>query len=148
MHLIHGYRRRLPHLRAHGKTYFVTFRAAHRQNLPPRARTIALDAFVFEHSKTCWLHSLVVMPDHAHLVVTPYPDWALERILERAKRVSSHHAKRELGLREVWERESFDHMLRSTESAEQKSEYIRMNPVRAGLVTSPDDWPWFWSPSK
>ncbi|MFB3881745.1 MAG: hypothetical protein ACE149_10800 [Armatimonadota bacterium] len=33
-------------------------------------------------------------------------------------------------------------MLRSGESYGQKWEYVRMNPVRAGLVANPDDWPY------
>jgi len=33
-----------------------------------------------------------------------------------------------------WQRDFFDHRLRSRESLNQKSEYILQNPVRAGLV--------------
>jgi hypothetical protein len=36
--------------------------------------------------------------------------------------------------------ESFDHVLRSEESLDEKVEYIRQNPVRSGLVTSPEDY--------
>jgi hypothetical protein len=36
----------------------------------------------------------------------------------------------------------FDHLIRSSESYAEKWEYVRENPVRAGLVTSADDWPW------
>jgi hypothetical protein len=38
----------------------------------------------------------------------------------------------------------FDHRVRSEESLEEKACYIRLNPVRAGLITCPDDWPYFW----
>ncbi len=41
-----------------------------------------------------------------------------------------------------WQRDFFDHRLRSLESAAEKAHYIRMNPVRAGLVTNPQDWPY------
>jgi len=44
----------------------------------------------------------------------------------------------------VWEEESFDHVLRSDESLKQKCEYIRQNPVRAGLVQKPEDYRWRW----
>jgi putative transposase len=33
-------------------------------------------------------------------------------------------------------------LLRSDESAKQKWQYIRENPVRAGLVKESDDWPY------
>ena len=44
----------------------------------------------------------------------------------------------------VWEEESFDHVLRSDESFSEKCEYIRQNPVEAGLVKRPEDYQWLW----
>ena len=40
-----------------------------------------------------------------------------------------------------WQAGYFDHVLRSDESTRDKWNYIRMNPVRKGLVESPDKWP-------
>jgi len=42
----------------------------------------------------------------------------------------------------IWQAEFFDHVLRSAESYSLKWEYVRENPVRAGLVERADDWPW------
>jgi hypothetical protein len=42
----------------------------------------------------------------------------------------------------LWQQEFFDHVLRSAESHDQKWQYVRDNPVRAGLVNDPDQWPW------
>jgi len=36
----------------------------------------------------------------------------------------------------------FDHLLRNDESYAQKWEYVRENPVRAGLVHCSEDWPY------
>ena len=33
-------------------------------------------------------------------------------------------------------------MIRHSESYAEKWEYVRQNPVRAGLVTNADDWRW------
>lgn len=41
-----------------------------------------------------------------------------------------------------WQREFFDHILRSDQSYAQKWDYVRTNPVRAGLVHSAEDWPY------
>ena len=41
-----------------------------------------------------------------------------------------------------WQKEFFDHVLRSDESYESKWDYVRENPVRAGLVSRADDWPY------
>jgi hypothetical protein len=41
-----------------------------------------------------------------------------------------------------WQHGFFDHLLRHSESYAQKWEYVRENPVRAGLVSNSDEWPW------
>jgi len=53
--------------------------------------------------------------------------------------------KRLLGLgihKPHWQEGFFDHLLRSYESYAQKWEYVRMNPVRAQLSKTPEDWPY------
>jgi REP element-mobilizing transposase RayT len=37
----------------------------------------------------------------------------------------------------LWQRESFDHILRREEDLFKKMEYVANNPVRAGLVATP-----------
>ncbi len=49
---------------------------------------------------------------------------------------------RELGIQ--WQRDFFDHRLRSEAEFEAKAHYVRMNPVRAGLVSRPEEWPHAW----
>jgi hypothetical protein len=36
----------------------------------------------------------------------------------------------------------FHHLIRHGESYSEKWQYVRQNPVRAGLVDDPDEWPW------
>ena len=48
----------------------------------------------------------------------------------------------------VWQEESFDHVLRSQESFEEKLEYVRQNPVRRGLVSRPEEYRWLWVESR
>jgi hypothetical protein len=43
-----------------------------------------------------------------------------------------------------FQRDFFDHRLRSDEGFSQKVEYIRYNPVRARLVSEPEDWPYVY----
>jgi putative transposase len=40
-----------------------------------------------------------------------------------------------------WQKGFFDHVLRSRDSYSQKWDYVRNNPVRAGLTKNADDWP-------
>jgi hypothetical protein len=41
----------------------------------------------------------------------------------------------------LWQPGFFDHLLRNDESYARKWEYVRENPVRAGLVAERDQWP-------
>ena len=45
------------------------------------------------------------------------------------------------GTTRIWQREFFDHVLRSEESYAEKWEYVRQNPVRAGLAVDAEEWP-------
>ena len=144
------YRRNLPHLQREGKTYFVTFRTWHYFALPEGVRAIVLQHCLHDHGAKLVMHGVVVMPDHVHLVFTPLQDalgntFGLEEILHGIKGASAHSVNRALGRRgHVWQDESFDHILRSDESAVSKAEYVCQNPVRKGLVAKPDDYPWLW----
>jgi len=42
----------------------------------------------------------------------------------------------------IWQKQFFDHLLRSAESDDEKWRSVRENPVHAGLVPSAEDWPW------
>ena len=80
-----------------------------------------------------WVDSYVLMPDHMHLIVTVSGDAVLGGWVKALK---AFVGNRELG----WQEGFFDHVLRSDESRAEKWEYIRMNPVRAGLVDHADNW--------
>ena len=90
------------------------------------------------------------MPDHVHLPFLPLRDmdgwpFPLVDILQCLKSASAHRINKFLHRNgPVWEEESFDHVLRSDESLKEKSEYIRQNPVTAGLVQKPEDYRWLW----
>ena len=86
----------------------------------------------------------VIMPDHIHFFCAPELDAKpLPIFIGLWKEWSSKGIKRETRLAgSVWQEEFFDHVLRSSESYGQKWNYVRDNPVRAGLVTVADEWPW------
>jgi REP element-mobilizing transposase RayT len=143
------YRRRLPHYQSDLKAIFVTFATYQRRILPYLARTICLDVCVFGNGKRFTLHGVVIMPDHVHLVFTPLFDengfFSMAEIMQGIKSASAHRINRELGRRgKVWQKESFDHVLRREEKIGDKLDYIFANPVRAGLVGRSEEYPWLW----
>jgi len=90
------------------------------------------------------------MPDHVHMVFTPLRDedgctYDLSEIMQGIKGASARSINKALGRKgQVWQDESFDHVLRSDESVRAKVEYICQNPVRKGLVEEENDYPWLW----
>ena len=85
------------------------------------------------------------MPDHVHLILTPYESMPLSRILDAIKGASAHLINRALRRRgHLWQDESFDRIVRANEDLQKKVQYTCDNPVRAGLVMTADEWPWLW----
>ena len=149
MQRIYEYRRRLPHFQSDSKVIFVTFATYRRWTLPEPARAICLEAILQGNGKRFVLHAAVVMPDHVHVVFTPLADdngpFSIAGIMQAVKGASAHRinaALRSTG--RVWQEESFDRVLRREEHIGDKLDYIFANPVRAGLVVSPSEYPWLW----
>jgi REP element-mobilizing transposase RayT len=88
------------------------------------------------------LHSYVILPNHVHLLVEPKAE--LCKITQAIKGRSAFFCNRIIGRRGLafWQQESFDHWVRSATSFGKIRAYIEMNPVSAGLVKNPYDWPW------
>ena len=84
------------------------------------------------------------MPDHIHFFCTDAERGiGLSQFMQRWKEWTSKRLQREAGLSgPIWQKGFFDHLLRSDESYSEKWTYVRNNPVRAGLVHSPDEWPY------
>ena len=136
---------RLPHLTKPDKTYFVTFCSKSRRHLTPAERDLALRACVDGHRQLYWMHCAVIMPDHVHLLITPFNDFPLPNAIGRIKGASAYQInKLRLSSSHVWQREYFDRIVRSDESLSAKADYIWNNPVRKRLVAAANEWPWFW----
>ena len=90
------------------------------------------------------LHAWVVMPNHAHAVLRPRPDWTLSEILKSWKGFSAREANQVLKRTGTtfWQVESFDHLIRDDEDLHRCCHYATMNPVNAGLCKQPEDWKW------
>jgi putative transposase len=89
------------------------------------------------------LHEFVVMPDHFHLIVTPAANVSLEKAGQYIKGGFSFRVKKELAFQSlVWqERGLTNHRIRDAADYRKHREYIHQNPVKAGLVKSPSEYP-------
>ncbi len=143
------YRRRLPHYQPDFKIQFITFCTHRRWKLSANARRIVLEVCLRGNGVNFELLAVVVMPDHVHIALNPLArdegTICLPQILQAIKSTSAHRINRELGHRgPVWQQESFDCALRREEQLGDKIDYMLGNPVRAGLVRNPMDYPWMW----
>jgi putative transposase len=85
----------------------------------------------------------VIMPDHIHFFCAPAgPDYpALGRWVQFWKAMATRQWP-QVQDQPIWQPDHWDRQLRHGDRYAEKWEYIRQNPVRKGLVTSPDSWPY------
>lgn len=108
----------------------------------PRVASIVEDSMLHFQGSRYALSAWSVMPNHVHAMVTPYADHTLSGILHSWKSFSAHQINKHLGRTgSVWQKESFDHLVRDENSFQQFVAYTEENPVVAGLCRHPDEWP-------
>jgi putative transposase len=118
-----------------GATFFMTIccqsRGANQLCRRQAARAIFETARRYHFAQRWYLTMLLLMPDHLQVLIAIDGDTSLSDLIRDFKRIAAKTA------RIRWRRNFFDHRLRHDESEDEKAEYIRQNPVRAGLI-SPD----------
>jgi len=98
------------------------------------------------------LLAFVVMPSHFHWVFRPLESWAAglsdESPSARAQIVHSVNRHSALTCNRLlqrsgpfWQRESYDHWVRDADELERIIRYVEHNPVKAGLATTVEAWP-------
>jgi putative transposase len=96
---------------------------------------------IWQYTATAWLVSdYLVMPDHLHLFCAPNDfKFTIEHWIGFWKdRFARKHPNTG-----TFQTGGFHHRLRNGESYSEKWQYVRENPVRAGLVKRPEDWRYF-----
>ena len=86
------------------------------------------------HGRAYHLDAWVVMPNHVHVLVAPAEDLPLGEILKSWKGGSAREINALLGRQgTLWQKEPFDHVVRSGAQLEYFRSYIAENPAKAGL---------------
>jgi putative transposase len=88
------------------------------------------------------LGAFAVMANHVHVLLLPLIPPS--RLLKSLKGYTAHEANRILGRtgEPFWRRESYDHWIRNENEWQRIAAYIENNPVKAGLVSSPEQYQW------
>jgi REP element-mobilizing transposase RayT len=104
-----------------------------------------------ENGRLYDLDAFCIMSNHTHVVCTPLakPDktyHSLATIMKTIKGSTARQANEILGRSgSFWQRENYDHVVRDEAEKQRIIRYVLMNPVKAGLVQSWDDWPYSYT---
>ncbi len=123
------------------RTYLVTAVTAQRRSLfqvTATAELLEQTILDYRSQGKFLLHAFVIMPDHFHALITPAPDVSLEKALQFIKGGFSFRLKSKL---DVWMRSFNESQIMSEEKFMSCVRYIEENPVRRGLVATPQAYP-------
>jgi putative transposase len=120
------------------RTYLVTAVTAERRSL----FQVTATAELFERTLLDYrgqgkflLHAFVIMPDHFHSLITPAPEISLEKAMQFIKGGFSFRLKSK---HDVWMRSFNESQVSTEEKYVSCVRYIEGNPVRRGLVATPE----------
>ena len=137
---------RLPRLTVTGYPHHVILRGNDRQDIfrAPADYQRMLD-LLFEHSRAQGvdIHAYVLMNNHLHLLLTPQRDQALPKMMQAVGRsyvqvFNKLHARTGT----LWEGRYRSTLIQTDRYLLACMAYIDLNPVRAHMVTQPEDYAW------
>ena len=131
------------------RTFFVTTKTSQGRPLlqSERNATLMIDVLRgYVAARKFRVHDFVVMPNPVHLLITLGTDVTIEKAMQFIKGGLSYRLKKEFGYAgEVWQRGFSDERIKDRQSFLQHRVYIAENPVKAGLVYSPEKFPYCFS---
>lgn len=113
----------------------------------PAVAEVVVHGIDWLRKKRHWeIMASVVMPNHVHLLLIEgeKTKTSLDDDMAKMKEFTGREANRLIKRtgRPFWTPECFDHWTRTAEKTDAIAEYIRCNPVKAGLATDWRAWPW------
>ena len=100
----------------------------------PEIAEIVRSALLHFDGQRYLLDEFVLMPNHVHILVKPLPGHDLPSLLHTWKSFTAKAINKAIGATgTVWQDESYDHIVRSSSQLDFYRNYIRKNPVKAGL---------------
>jgi putative transposase len=128
--------------------YFLTFCTRHRAPVlrEPEIAELVRGKLLRSGTKCGFAYlAYCLMPDHAHALVEGVSGESdLPAFVKSAKESSGRAYFRRRGC-PLWQEGYYEHVLRAEEDARGIARYIVANPIRAGLVANPLDYPYLGS---
>ena len=99
------------------------------------------DTLQHHHNQRYVLMAWCIMPNHVHALIKILPNHSLTNIVHSWKSFTAHQANKLLKRRgKFWQHDYYDRYIRDHDHYQNTINYIHNNPVKAGLVTSPNQW--------
>ena len=121
---------------------FVSVNANNRQSVFANADAVRCILAAWQKADAWSVGRYMIMPDHLHFFCSPRlsPMVDFHKWMAYWKSLVARHFPvwHELPL---WQTNCWDLQLRSQDSYDEKWHYVRNNPVRKGLVSESDEWP-------
>ncbi len=96
----------------------------------PELRQIVEEVLRHDDCRKYQLEDFIVMPNHVHVLVSPLGEGTLSEITQAWKSTTAHRISKLLRRTgTLWQKESFDHIVRSAEQAQKFRQYIQDNPL-------------------
>ncbi|HHT9117822.1 MAG TPA: REP-associated tyrosine transposase [Candidatus Hypogeohydataceae bacterium YC38] len=132
---------RLRHIKASGYPVFITTRTITPILKEERFAFTVEEAIFFGRDKGWYLLlSYIIMTDHMHLVIIP-KERDISKIMQGIKGFASRIINERLGKTgSIWQTGFYDYLLDSEEKLFTKIRYLEDNPVRKGLVSTPEEY--------
>ena len=107
----------------------------------PRIADLVQTSLLFFDCQRYRLLEWVIMPNQVHAILELLGEWRLKQVLYSWKSFTAKQALRILDYPPpFWQPESFDRFVRDEQHFQNAIEYVRNNPVHAGLSGTPQDW--------
>jgi REP element-mobilizing transposase RayT len=104
---------------------------------------IVEDAISFYSGQKYEVDAYVIMPDHIHLLITPFEGFDLDKILFCMKNYSGKSISKVHKTKgRFWQPDHFDHIVRNLGYWIKYFDYIHNNPVKANIVNTPIEYNW------
>jgi REP element-mobilizing transposase RayT len=128
--------------------YFLTFCCDSRRRLfvnPAAVDLVMIEMLRAAAEEQFAVYVYCFMPDHCHLLIEAQSESSdCRRFITHAKQLSGFHYRKAFGHR-LWQRYSFEHVLRNSEDTRRVARYIVENPIRGGLAARVQDYPFVGS---
>ena len=129
--------------RRHGRgdLHFITISCYHHPHILKSPNACNILQQIIEETRQKYelrIHGYVLMSNHIHLLLAEPENTNLATAIQVIKQRFSRTRTEEF----VWEPRYHDFNVFTESKRIEKLRYMHRNPIKAGLVDQPEDWPW------